>query len=404
MTYPTFLLRPIAFLAVSLASIFATSLYAQTLQVSVKNSSFMQRHEIIELDAHRITSVLGNEVIVRDASGIEQPCQFTHDNKFLIYVSVRPKGEATYTLYKGKTTLSQRYVGGRQYPERADDLSFENDKIGFRLYGPATQKKGEKAYGQDVWVKRAPELMLDSIYALHFSKNEEMDRLRKEGKKHEADSLGTATSYHLDHGLGMDCYAVGPTLGCGTPALMRGGQLLFPWCYERYEILDNGPLRFTVLLHYGEMHGAREHRLITADRGSHFFRTTVWYDDLRQASSLAAGIVLRPADTESIAMGKNYAAYADPTMYPDKHNSQIFVAVAFPDGVNTISKLPSTDAGNAGHAVGIVRQYQGKPFTYYFGAAWSDYDIRTFEEWELHVQTFLRQCSLPLSVQIIQKK
>ncbi|MCR4921762.1 MAG: DUF4861 domain-containing protein [Bacteroidaceae bacterium] len=364
----------------------------------MKNSSSTQRHEVIEIDAHRITPILGSEIVVRDASGIEQPSQITHDGKFLIYVSVRPKGEANYTLHKGKTALHERYVGGRQYPERADDLSFENDKIGFRLYGPATKKKGEKAYGQDVWVKRAPALMLDSIYALNFSKNNEMDRLRKEGKKREADSLGTATSYHLDHGLGMDCYAVGPTLGCGTPALMRGGQLLFPWCYEEYEILDNGPLRFTALLHFGEMHGAREHRLITADRGSHFFRTTVWYDDLRQASSLAAGFVMRPADTESLTMGKNYAAYADPTMYPDKHNSQIFVAVAFPNGVNTISKLPSTDSGNAGHVVGIVRQYQGKPYTYYFGAAWSDYDIRTFEEWQLHVTQFLRQREMPLTI------
>ena len=389
--------RPTALLAALLAAMLFP-LHAQTLHVSIKNSSSIQRHEIVEIDARQITARLGREVIVRDASGIEQPGQFTHDGKFLIYASVRPKGEAIYTLHKGQPARVEPYVFGRQYPERADDIAFENDKIGFRVYGPATQQKGEQAYGHDVWVKRAPALMLDSIYALHFSQTAEMARLRREGRNREADSLSTATSYHLDHGLGMDCYAVGPTLGCGTPALMRGGQLLFPWCYERYEILDEGPLRFTLMLHFGEMHGAREHRLITADRGSHFFRTTVWYEDLHQASSLAAGIVLRPADTESLVMGRNYAAYADPTMYPDKHQSQIFVAVAFPYGVGTISKLPATAPANAGHAVGIVRQYQGKPFTYYFGAAWSDYDIRTFDEWDLHVKQFLRQHEMPLTV------
>lgn len=390
-------LRPAVFLAIILAAMLSP-LHAQTLHVCIKNSSSIQRHEIVEIDARQITARMGREIVVRDASGIEQPSQFTHDGKFLIYASVRPKGEAVYTLHKGKPDKTEPYVFGRQYPERADDISFENDKIGFRVYGPATQQKGEQAYGNDVWVKRSPALMLDSIYALHFSKTAEMDRLRKSGHKREADSLGTATSYHLDHGLGMDCYAVGPTLGCGTPALMRGGQLLFPWCYERYEILDKGPLRFSLLLHFGEMYGAREHRLITADRGSHFFRTTVWYEELHQASSLAAGIVLRPADTESLVMGQNYAAYADPTMYPDKHQSQIFVAVAFPEGNATITRLSPTAPTNAGHAVGLVRQYQGKPFTYYFGAAWSDYDIPTFEEWQLHVKQFLRRHEMPLTV------
>ena len=85
-------------------------------------------------------------------------------------------------------------------------------------------------------------------------------------------------------------------------------------------------------------------------------------------------------------------------MYPDKHQSQIFVAVAFPEGNATITRLSPTAPTNAGHAVGLVRQYQGKPFTYYFGAAWSDYDIPTFEEWQLHVKQFLRRHEMPLTV------
>ena len=31
--------------------------------------------------------------------------------------------------------------------------------------------------------------------------------------------LNRGISYHVDHGNGMDCYAVGPTLGGGTAAL-----------------------------------------------------------------------------------------------------------------------------------------------------------------------------------------
>lgn len=387
-------------LAFVVLSVCCSLIHAQTLEIKVKNPSNMQRHEVVEIDARPIESALGRLIVARDVIGIEQPCQFTHDGKFLLYVSVRPKGEAVYRLCKGQTMLTQNYVGGRQYPERADDISFENDKIGFRIYGPATQQKGEQAYGYDVWTKRAPQLMLDSIYALHFSKEKEMARLRKEGRRKEADSLGTATSYHLDHGLGMDCYAVGPTLGCGTNALMRDGELLFPWCYETYEILDRGPLRFTVRLNFAKNHGATEHRLLVADRGTNFIRATVWYEGLTQPADLAAGVVLRPADTESLDMGRDYAAYADPTMYPDRHNSQIYVAVVFPNGVSTISRLPSTAPANAGHAAGIIRDYKGTPYTYYFGAAWSDYDVPTFEEWKTHVTTFVRRNQMPLSVSV----
>ncbi|WP_438850427.1 DUF4861 family protein [Bacteroides acidifaciens] len=44
----------------------------------------------------------------------------------------------------------------------------------------------------------------------------------------------------------MDCYAVGPTLGGGTAALMAGEPLSILTAIVRKESLINGPLRFTV--------------------------------------------------------------------------------------------------------------------------------------------------------------
>ena len=57
--------------------------------------------------------------------------------------------------------------------------------------------------------------------------------------------LNRGISYHVDHGNGMDCYAVGPTLGGGTAALFPDSTIVYPYCYKDCEILDNGPLRFT---------------------------------------------------------------------------------------------------------------------------------------------------------------
>lgn len=47
-----------------------------------------------------------------------------------------------------------------------------------------------------------------------------------------------SVSYHVDHGNGLDCYKVGPTLGGGTAALMPDGEIVYPYCYATQDILD----------------------------------------------------------------------------------------------------------------------------------------------------------------------
>lgn len=81
-------------------------------------------------------------------------------------------------------------------------------------------------------------------------KRKQIAKLKQSGKIQEADSIANAISYHIDHGNGMDCYSVGATLGGGTAALMVDSCIIYPYCYKEYDILDNGPLRFTVRLTY----------------------------------------------------------------------------------------------------------------------------------------------------------
>ena len=375
-------------------------------RVVVSNPTGMQRHEVVEIPHPQPLPLEGRGVkfVIRDAFGIEQPWQWTHDGKLLLYASVRPHGEATYTIESGEPAPMKQYVFGKYYPERADDISFENDRTGFRIYGPETQRRGEKAFGIDLWVKHSSELLVDSLYRLEFSKHPEIAELRKQGKKDEAARLTTETSYHLDHGAGMDGYGVGPTLGCGTPALMVGDSICYPWCYEKYEILDNGPLRFTLRLDFGETviggMRVREHRLMTLDRGSNFCKMTVWYDGVERPLSLAAGLAMRTADTESVIVEDNYVAYADPTIDPRRHNSQIYVALLFPHKVDVICTKPFAQpiGNNYGHALGIVAGYMGQPYTYYIGMGWSDFDVRSFEEWLLRIDQKNKGTRAPLSL------
>ena len=174
---------------------------------------------------------------------------------------------------------------------------------------------------------------------------------------------------------------------------MKDGQLVYPYCYKDYRILDNGPLRFTVELTYNTTaDGITEHRIISLDRGSHFNRMTVWYDGISQPTTFATGVVLH---SDHFILGKDYVQYADPTDNPAVHQSQIYVATLFPEGADETTLLK----GEQNHAVGIVHNYTGQPYTYYFGSAWSNYDVRTQKQWQLCIDEFMNNLSNPLKVQ-----
>lgn len=56
---------------------------------------------------------------------------------------------------------------GRAVPERYDDYAWENNKVAYRLYGPALETSPEKLItpGIDVWVKCTEKLVIDEWYA-----------------------------------------------------------------------------------------------------------------------------------------------------------------------------------------------------------------------------------------------
>ena len=94
--------------------------------------------------------------------------------------------------------------------------------------------------------KNVPYPMLETFYHSELTSYGLQDRLRKAGRGNECDALHRTLTYHRDHGYGMDAYTVGPTLGAGVPALLDGDHFVYPLCYKEAEVLDMGPLRFTV--------------------------------------------------------------------------------------------------------------------------------------------------------------
>ena len=125
-------------------------------EVTVENpATASPETAIVELPASDILGRLGSDCfVVTDSEGRELCSQLTHDSLIIFEAAVAPGAKATYYVAASDTMPAYAPVAvGRLYPERADDLAWENDLVGFRAYGPATQAKGERAFGYDIFMK-----------------------------------------------------------------------------------------------------------------------------------------------------------------------------------------------------------------------------------------------------------
>ena len=366
---------------IGLAALFAGCQSHDKLEIVVNSPSEMARYgKVMEISADSVLSSLGSKYCyVTDAAGNEVPSQVTYDSRLIFPVSQSDKESEVYYVVPSDTLHTyEPVVAGRFYPERADDVAWENDKVGFRIYGPATQAKGERSYGYDIFFKYQDKgLVLERLYEPETNPATWVKRDSLAAIDPAlADEFVKSFSYHLDHGLGMDCYAVGPTLGDGVAAILDNDTISYPWCYSKGEVLDNGPLRFTVSLDFApRMIGndtVTEHRIVSLDTGAHLNRCMVWYDGLSSDRDLVVGFPLR--DESSVMADKELGvlAYADPTQGPDNGKALLGIVAGMP-AMETMER--------DGHALLKFNLHPGKPFTYQWGFAWDRTDIPDLESW-----------------------
>lgn len=355
--------------------------------VSVTNNSgFELGPRCVELEASDVLGRLGTKgFYVTDETGNEIVSQLTADS-LILFVANIPAGETRRFIVNPSDTLKpyQTTVSGQFYPKRRDDVAYENELVGFRIYGPGTQKAGEKSFGYDLFLKHPTgDLIVPQLYAPETDDAvwAKVDSLRKIDNDLAEDYIKTF-SYHLDHGLGMDCYAVGPTLGAGVAAILEGDSIRYPWCYERAEILDNGPLRFTLALDFapvskGEISAVSEHRLITLDSQSHLNECKVWYDGLEGETVLVAGFPIRDESKAVSNMEQGILAYADPTQGTDNGKSMVGIIIA-----NKVDSVFEKDRHNL-MAVSIAPE---DTLRYQWGFAWDRTDISSMNDWKNYLE------------------
>ncbi len=400
---------------------------ADKVTLTIKNSLPAERNgEMVEVAVAPVLKKLGDakEIIVTDADGKEIPSQITYDGKLIFQANVAAKGKAIYYVKPGTPQKYEPKVHGRQFPERKDDMAWENDRVAFRCYGPALERSGEKAWGNDIWNKRTSKLVIEERFALELDADliKAARKLRRLGYNNLADDIDMAKSYHVDRGNGMDCYKVGPTLGCGTAALLANGgkDIAYPHCYRGYEILDRGPLRFTVRLAYGKEkvdgQEVTEVRIISLDAGSQMNKAVVTYEGLTSALPVATGIIVHNENPDAYVLNadKGYMAYedlGDPYQFKEKYRQQylkdygkIYTGAVYTKPVNEI-KFQAGEGlpGATGHILGISTYNPGTTYTYYFGTGWSrnpETSFQSLNDWEAYLSTFAQNLKSPLKVTV----
>lgn len=383
------------FLAVAMALTMFSCTQNQPVTVTVTNPLSIDRNgEIVELSMADVSNKLRlpdtSQVIVYDEAGLEVPYQITYDGMLVFPAAVKGEASAIYTISEGTPQPVDVSACGRQYPERLDDVTWENDRAAYRTYGPALQATGERAYGYDIWTKSVPEMVVEDRY--------------------DGD-LNRGISYHVDHGKGMDCYSVGPTLGGGAAALFPDSTIIYPYCYKEYEILDNGPLRFTAKLVYNPLmvkgdSSVIETRIISLDKGSQLNKTVVTYDNLSEITPVVTGIVIHKENPMGYSFDVNagYIAYADSTDNPKNGNGVIYIGAVFPASIKgaatqLYSAAEQKEHGGAlGHVLAVSDYEPGSEYIYYWGSGWSKAGFEADTDWTKYLEEYAQKVRNPLTV------
>ena len=166
-------------------------------------------------------------------------------------------------------------VYGRFVRERQDDFAWENDRVAFRVYGPALEtfaKEPLTSSAVDAWSKRTTRLVLNDWYLVD--------------------------DYHRDHGEGGDFYPAGTTRGCGGSGLVTAAGLAVSRNFRASRVLASGPIRLVFELDYpawDALPSVRETKRVTLDAGSHFNRFESFYTRVGEAGAGEARSPGRPA-------------------------------------------------------------------------------------------------------------
>lgn len=273
------------------------------------------------------------------------------------------------------------YCYSRFVPERTDDYAWENDKVGFRTYGPNAQyrfenklKEGTLSSGIDAWLKKVDYSIIDSWYKKYTEKT---------------------GSYHKDTGEGLDNFHVGSSRGVGGIAIKQDTTFLISKNFVNWQTITTGPIRTSFILDYGtwDANGEKisEKKHISLDYGSNLSRLEI---ELYGAESIYAGLTLHKKDGEPTQNNKSgWISYWQP-----HDDSELGTAIVVPYNMMLSSELYDTSIKDRSNLYAQIQVNKNKA-VYYAGFGWKKSgQFETKAAWEKYLNEFALKVNNPLTI------
>ncbi len=265
-----------------------------------------------------------------------------------------------------------------RYVEPREDLAWENDRIAFRMYGPALA--AEVNNGIDVWTKRVRYLIVKKWYA--------------------GEEQSPKIVYHIDHGEGADFFSVGRSLGCGGSGLWLDGKVVQPGVFNSYKIISTGPLRACFELTYDHWmvdgHPVKETKRISLDAGQNLNKIEVTFVGGPETTKLKIplGLVKRPMTKMHIDKAKGWMSLWGP-VNDSLPNGYLGTGIVFD------RKKTALATGDSVQYLVVVNSVVGSPLTYYAGAGWTrSGDFRTGSDWDSYLRDGALSAANPIKVTV----
>ncbi|MEO5948767.1 MAG: glycoside hydrolase family 88 protein [Chitinophagaceae bacterium] len=362
---------------------------AASTKITVQNPTAENRkNEMVEIKWKQLNSLKfnpQNTTVFNAQTNLEVPSQIIYDEKkspktIIFQSETAAAGTSYFYIKQQKPQAYAAKTFGRLVPERMDDFAWENDRLAFRMYGPALQKSGEISSGIDIWAKRTTALVIDKWY-----KSED---------------------YHHDRGEGLDFYGVGLTLGAGGTAPYINNKLYPSENFISYKVLDNGPLRTRFQLNYNKWNAAgikvKETKIITLDAGSFLNKIEEAYKFCKKELPIAAGLAILPGTDGKVWNDvSDYGLLA--YQQPKQENGIITTGIVIPQKCTTaeIALTEKDHYNHTGHYILATTIKKRQPFTYYQGANWDkEGSFKNLDDWKQYLKSKVIQLQNPFIIQV----
>ena len=353
----------------------------------------------------RLTGLVFDQVIVRDAAGAVVPSQVTafhHVHKGppvyqeLIFQHDFAAGEksAAFTVETSAQAippLASR-VRARYVPERYDDFAWENDRVAHRAYGPGLElpsatKDQMTSSGLDIWCKRVTYPIIDHWYH----------------KGHDG--------LHTDTGEGLDMYDVGTARGVGGTGIWDGQELHVSRNWRTWHVYANGPIRAVFDLGYapwdagnvwntgnGVMVSETKRFIVDAGRNLDEIASTFDFQPVRGSDgelTVAIGLTKHARKATAIPAQDEKAGWISLwEKYKNPEDGQLGTGIVLAPGTRFVG-IAETPTDR----LLLVKVKPGETVRYYAGGGWDlSGDFASAEEWNAYLAAFAARLHAPLSL------